>query len=110
MSIHSEIKNLKAQGKTIILASHDMAEVEELCNKIAILKEGKIAFLGTSEELTETSHSLFVLKVRFSEKPLNSAIFSGKTQDDKGYYVFETKNWKIRLPMSSNVAERRTSP
>lgn len=97
VSIHSEIKNLKAQGKTIILASHDMAEVEELCNKIAILKEGKIAFLGTSEELTETSHSLFVLKVRFSEKPLNSAIFSGKTQDDKGYYVFETKKLEDTL-------------
>ena len=51
-SLHEQIKQLKRQGKTIILASHDMAEVETLCDRIAILKEGKIAFIGTIEELT----------------------------------------------------------
>ena len=43
---------MKTQGKTIILASHDMAEVESLCDSIAILKDGKIAFRGTVTELT----------------------------------------------------------
>ena len=51
-SLHEQIKQLKRQGKTIILASHDMAEVETLCDRIAILKDGKIAFIGTIEELT----------------------------------------------------------
>ncbi len=51
-SLHEQIKGLKRQGKTIILASHDMAEVEALCDRIAILKDGKIAFNGTIEELT----------------------------------------------------------
>ena len=37
----------------LILASHDMDEVERLCNRIAILAEGKIAFIGTVEELHE---------------------------------------------------------
>ena len=43
---------LQAQGRTILLASHDMAEVETLCDRIAILREGQIAFLGTIGELT----------------------------------------------------------
>lgn len=51
-SLHEQIKELKRQGKTIILASHDMAEVETLCDRIAILKDGKIAFIGTIAELT----------------------------------------------------------
>lgn len=51
-SLHEQIKQLKRQGKTIILASHDMAEVETLCDRIAILKDGKIAFIGTIEQLT----------------------------------------------------------
>ena len=51
-ALHAQIKGLKAQGKTIILASHDMAEVETLCDRLAILKDGKIAFIGTTEELT----------------------------------------------------------
>ncbi len=52
VSLHAYIKGLKAQGKTIVLASHDMAEVETLCDRIAILKDGKIAFAGTIGELT----------------------------------------------------------
>ena len=51
ISLHEYIRNLKAQGKTIVLASHDMAEVESLCDSIAILKEGEIAFQGTVMEL-----------------------------------------------------------
>lgn len=54
ISLHEYIRTLKAQGKTILLASHDMAEVESLCDNIAILKDGRIAFAGTVNELTET--------------------------------------------------------
>lgn len=54
LSLHAYIRTLKAQGKTILLASHDMAEVESLCDHIAILKDGRIAFAGTVSELTET--------------------------------------------------------
>lgn len=54
VSLHKEIRKLKERGKTILLASHDMAEVENLCDRIAILKEGRLAFLGTARELTQT--------------------------------------------------------
>ena len=54
ISLHEQICQLKAIGKTIILASHDMAEVENLCDRIAILSGGKIAFIGTVEQLGET--------------------------------------------------------
>ncbi len=53
VSLHEEIRKLKANGKTIIMASHDMAEVESLCDRIGILKDGKLAFIGTTNELTE---------------------------------------------------------
>lgn len=52
VSLHEQIKALKARGKTIVLASHDMAEVETLCDRIAILREGSVAFIGTVGELT----------------------------------------------------------
>lgn len=53
ISLHEQIRRLKAQGKTIVLASHDMAEVETLCDRIAILKDGNIIFCGTASELTD---------------------------------------------------------
>ena len=53
ISLHEYIRTLKAQGKTILLASHDMTEVENLCDNLAILKDGRIAFMGTVNELTK---------------------------------------------------------
>lgn len=54
LSLHEQIRQLKAMGKTIVLTSHDMAEVEDLCDRIAILSKGKIAFVGTAQQLGET--------------------------------------------------------
>lgn len=51
--LHEEIRKLQKRGKTIIMASHDMAEVESLCDRIAILRDGKIGFIGTADQLTE---------------------------------------------------------
>lgn len=55
ISLHEQIRRLKAAGKTIVLASHDMTEVENLCDRIAILSGGKIAFIGTLKQLSETA-------------------------------------------------------
>ena len=47
--------NLKKQGLTIFLTSHFMDEVEILCDKICILKNGVIDFYGTVEEAVSLS-------------------------------------------------------
>ncbi|NFQ66261.1 ABC transporter ATP-binding protein [Clostridium sporogenes] len=47
--------NLKKQGLTIFLTSHFMDEVEVLCDKICILKNGVIDFYGTVEEAVTLS-------------------------------------------------------
>ena len=51
ISLHNEIRKLNQNGTTIILSSHDMAEVEALCTRIAILNNGVISFIGTTDEL-----------------------------------------------------------
>jgi ABC-2 type transport system ATP-binding protein len=42
---------------TILLTSHYMKEVEELAGRVAFIKDGKIAALGTKEELIKNSNS-----------------------------------------------------
>ncbi len=64
ISLHDKIRKLKAQGKTIILASHDMAEVESLCDRIAILNDGNIVFLGTVAELTAKIGKRYTLHIK----------------------------------------------
>lgn len=64
ISLHSQIRKLKERGKTIVLASHDMAEVESLCDHIAILNDGEIVFWGTVSELTDKIGGRFTIHVK----------------------------------------------
>ena len=50
--VWQNIKQLNQEfGVTILITTHDMNEADELCDRIAIMSEGKIAILGTPEEL-----------------------------------------------------------
>ncbi|KRL53855.1 ABC transporter ATP-binding protein [Furfurilactobacillus rossiae] len=48
-----EVKALKAAGKAILLSSHILSEVEQMCDRIGIIREGQIIETGT---LTEMQH------------------------------------------------------
>lgn len=64
LSLHDLIRKLRSDGKTIVLASHDMAEVETLCDRIAILNSGKIVFCGTASELTDQVGRKYFIHVK----------------------------------------------
>lgn len=64
VSLHDQIRRLKEEGKTIILASHDMAEVETLCDRIAILNHGELVFCGTVAELTAKVGRRYTIYIR----------------------------------------------
>ncbi|MBK5244179.1 MAG: ABC transporter ATP-binding protein [Eubacteriaceae bacterium] len=85
VSLHGYIRKLKEQGKTIVMASHDMAEVESLCDRIAILNKGKIAFTGTINELTNEMGEQCLIHIK-TERPLQTA------DCEQDYAVFTTQN------------------
>ena len=45
------IIDLKARGKTVIMCSHLLADVEDVCDRIAVLHQGELKELGRVEEL-----------------------------------------------------------
>ncbi len=53
--IWKSLQELKGQGLTIFLSSHFMDEVEILCDRIGILKDGGFVFEGTISEAIELS-------------------------------------------------------
>lgn len=66
-SLHAQIRKLNAQGKTMILASHDMAEVETLCDRIAILNRGNLVFSGTVAQLSEKIGKHYTITILTSQ-------------------------------------------
>lgn len=67
VSLHEQIRALKSQGKTIILASHDMAEVEDLCDRIAVLRDGNIAFVGSVDEFTAIGGNRHIIRIKTAD-------------------------------------------
>jgi ABC-2 type transport system ATP-binding protein len=45
------IRDLGERGITVLLSSHQMMEVEELCNRVAIIRSGRVAYEGSLAEL-----------------------------------------------------------
>jgi ABC-2 type transport system ATP-binding protein len=45
------VKELRTQGKTVILTTHYMEEAQELCDRVGIIDHGKLIALGTPKEL-----------------------------------------------------------
>ena len=47
------VKRLASSGLTVLLSSHHMEEVEEICDNVTIMRRGSVAFHGTIAELRE---------------------------------------------------------
>ncbi len=69
--LHVLMGELKDQGTSIVLATHDMAEAEKMADRVAILLKGKVVATGTPLELTATGAGLTKISVRTEESLLN---------------------------------------
>jgi len=73
--LHQSIREVKAQGVALLLATHDMAEAETLCDRVAIVVHGKIVSLGTPEEVTAASLS----ETRITIHTRNGSLLPGQS-------------------------------
>ncbi|MFM8634002.1 MAG: ATP-binding cassette domain-containing protein [Planctomycetia bacterium] len=51
------IATLAARGKTVLLCSHLLSDVEDLCDRVAIMYGGRVRAEGTCDELLEQEHA-----------------------------------------------------
>lgn len=52
-SLWELIKNIRQQGATVIITTHYMDEAEQLCDRIAIIDEGRIIEIGTPDAMID---------------------------------------------------------
>ncbi len=64
--IHQLIQQLHHQGKTIFMTSHNLDEVEKLCSRIAIMKDGRIKQIGSMDELRAFYQSTITVTIKHS--------------------------------------------
>ncbi len=61
------ILKLKAEGKTVVMSSHLLADVQDVCDRIAILYQGELKVRGTVKELLEAKEESQILTSRLSD-------------------------------------------
>jgi len=69
------LQSLNVKGKTIFLTTHDMDEASQLCNRIAIINEGKVVAIDAPEKLRMTTSGLHSVEVSF-ENMVNSEVLA----------------------------------
>ena len=52
--VHDRVAQLRAEGVTVVLTTHDMDEAAKLCDRVGIVDHGKLLALDTPTELTKT--------------------------------------------------------
>ena len=55
------ICSLRTQGKTVFLSSHQLSDVESVCDRVAIINRGKLARIGSLEDLLLEGRTVIIL-------------------------------------------------
>jgi ABC-type multidrug transport system ATPase subunit len=61
------LRNLKQQGKTIFLTTHNMDEAAEMCERVTIINRGKIVALDSPDKLRITAGRVYLIDVSFDK-------------------------------------------
>lgn len=82
--IKQELIEMKAKGKTIILSTHNMRSVEEICDRAALIHQSKKIMEGRISELQEERKAgLYAVRFRGNMIAFVNALWSGFEIEDK---------------------------
>ncbi|MBS3735565.1 ATP-binding cassette domain-containing protein [Candidatus Bipolaricaulota bacterium] len=101
--IKDRIKELNEEGKTIFLTTHDIAEADRLCDRVAVINRGKIAAIDSPERLKTTIKSTQSVLVSFSSKnfqPEDLRVLEGVEEIEK-----EGDKWRLYGPEPGKIIE-----
>lgn len=86
------VLDAKKEGKSVLLSSHILSEVEKLCDKVAIIREGQIIETGTLTELRHLTRTILHVETKL---PMDSL------GDVKGVHDIEKKDRNYSLHVDS---------
>jgi ABC-2 type transport system ATP-binding protein len=90
----------KQKGATILLSSHVLSEIEKVCDRVALIKNGVILFTKTMEEIRKDEHKKIIVEPSRNDLSLEGLTFVPNSQE-KGYYTYQGDINKLLTYLSS---------
>ena len=87
------IREVKAEGRTVLLSSHILAEVEALCDRLSIIRLGRVAQSGTLDELRHLTRTSITAE---TERPAESL------RDLAGVHGLDIDGTHVRFDVDSD--------
>jgi ABC-2 type transport system ATP-binding protein len=98
------IRRLNRDGHTIVLTTHYLEEAEEMCDRIALLKGGRIVALDSTRNLLETFSGL-VLKLRLDGAALPAGLPADLLSAGDGRYTLRLRDYRALEDVLHQVRE-----
>jgi ABC-2 type transport system ATP-binding protein len=76
--LHESIRQLRRDGKTVLLTTHYIEEAHQLCDRIAIIDQGKIVATDTPDRLIASAKALPVIELK-TDRPIETNQLSALT-------------------------------
>jgi ABC-2 type transport system ATP-binding protein len=89
------VREVKAAGKSVLLSSHILSEVEKLCDRIAIIREGKIIETGTLSEMRHLTRTNLTIKTKEPVTSLDEIKGVHNLQEQDGELSFQVDTEEI---------------
>lgn len=93
VELHRLMKELKDQGTTILLATHDMAEAEKMADRVAILLRGKIMVIDTPNKVVASGSS----KTKISVRTVSNSLIGLTDMIIEDYHIFYSDEPGIKV-------------
>ena len=103
--IKNEIIALKESGSTIILSTHRMESVEELCDDIALINSGQCILEGSVNEI-KNNFKEHIFEVQFEGTIQNEIQHFDTLVIESGYAIFKAKNKENTHTLIKQVVEQ----
>ena len=99
------VSEAKSQGKTVIFSSHVLSEIEDVCDRVGILKKGQLVYLKLLNELSQQHRIQFRIEGELPTLPESLQSLVAVRKDHRGYLietpsqVSEVLKWLTQFPL-----------
>jgi ABC-2 type transport system ATP-binding protein len=98
------IRSLNRDGHTVVLTTHYLEEAELLCQRIAMLKQGRVVALDSTANLLRRVHHLF-LRVRIGAARLPEPLVAFEHGVVEGAHVLRLQDYRDVEPLLAQLRE-----